>query len=86
MLTCQGGDLRKALGQDALDGTHEFDWWHRGQDVALAMAKGLHFLHKNGIIHRCIPCRVCFTYGVVDEMLLTWSAKASCPMLSSHRT
>ena len=49
---CQGGDLRKALGRDALEGTREFDWWNRGQDVALSVAQGLHFLHQNGVVHR----------------------------------
>jgi hypothetical protein len=40
------------LGRDALGGTREFDWWNRGQDVALSVAQGLHFLHQNGVVHR----------------------------------
>ena len=37
-------------------GTHEFDWCNKGRDVALAMARGLNFLHKNNVVHRCSCC------------------------------
>lgn len=49
----QGGDLRDALGKDYRHGTHVFDWHKKGQDVALAIAQGLHFLHHSNVIHRC---------------------------------
>ena len=48
----QGGDLRKALWLDAKIGTQIFDWDNKGKHVALAVARGLHFLHKNDVIHR----------------------------------
>ena len=48
----QGGDLRDALGKDYRKGTHVFDWYKKGQDVALAIAQGLHFLHHSNVIHR----------------------------------
>ena len=48
----QGGDLRDALGREYRDGTHVFDWHNKGQDVALAIAQGLHFLHHSNVIHR----------------------------------
>ena len=49
----QGGDLRKALWQDAMDMSTVFDWRNKGQDVALAVARGLHFLHQQNVVHRC---------------------------------
>lgn len=52
----QGGDLRDALWRDTKNGTHEFDWENKGQQVALAVARGLHFLHTSGVIHRCGTC------------------------------
>ena len=50
---CQGGDLRKALWRDRQAGTDEWGWYNKGRDVALAVARGLHFLHCNNVIHRC---------------------------------
>ena len=52
MMLMQGGDLRKAVWQDAKMRTHIFDWDNKGKHVALAVARGLHFLHKNDVIHR----------------------------------
>jgi hypothetical protein len=49
----QGGDLRKALWRDRQAGTDEWGWYNKGRDVALAVARGLHFLHCNNVIHRC---------------------------------
>jgi len=48
----QGGDLRMALWRDYLDQTHIFDWRNKGRDVALAVARGLHFLHRQNVVHR----------------------------------
>ena len=48
----QGGDLRNALSRDLQNCTHEFDWYNKGKDVALAVARGLNFLHKNNVVHR----------------------------------
>ena len=48
----QGGDLRMALWRDYLNGTHIFDWRNKGRDVALAVARGLHFLHRQSVVHR----------------------------------
>ena len=53
----QGGDLQSALRREQRLGAHEFDWINKGKEVALAVAKGLHFLHTSGVIHRCHPCR-----------------------------
>lgn len=43
------GDLRRALWSDSAD---DFAWGRRGGQVALDIARGLHFLHSSGIIHR----------------------------------
>ncbi len=42
----QGGDLRGALNDDP-DG--ELRWYHRGQSIALDIARGLHFLHSHDV-------------------------------------
>ncbi len=49
----QGGDLRNALWRELHEGTHEFDWYNKGREVAIAVARGLNFLHKNHVVHRC---------------------------------
>ena len=46
----QGGDLRQAFARDELD---EYAWHDRGRQIALDIARGLHFLHMSGVIHRC---------------------------------
>lgn len=46
----EGGDLRKALWKNEND---EYAWERRGAQVALDIARGLHFLHSSGVIHRC---------------------------------
>ena len=51
----QGGDLREAIWRDIKEGTNEYDWYNKGKDVALAVARGLYFLHRNGVVHRCMP-------------------------------
>ena len=48
----QGGDLREAIWRDIRTGSSEYDWYNKGKDVALAVARGLHFLHRNGVVHR----------------------------------
>ena len=45
--------MATALRRELRLGTHEFDWYSRGKEVALAVAQGLHFLHTSGVIHRC---------------------------------
>ena len=52
IMRLQGGDLRNALWRELNNGTHEFDWYHKGKDVALAVARGLNFLHNNNVVHR----------------------------------
>jgi hypothetical protein len=49
-LHLQGGDLRHALAADDDD---EFRWDCRGREVAIDIARGLHFLHSAGVVHRC---------------------------------
>ena len=52
--TTQGGDLRQAFARDELD---EYAWHDRGRQIALDIARGLHFLHTSGVIHRsCLHC------------------------------
>jgi serine/threonine protein kinase len=52
VLAFQGGDLRNVLSRELHNGTHEFDWYNKGKDVALAVARGLNFLHNNNVVHR----------------------------------
>jgi hypothetical protein len=44
--------LRKALSRELHNGTHDFGWYNKGKDVALAVARGLNFLHNNNVVHR----------------------------------
>ena len=50
----QGGDLREAIWRDIREETSEYDWYNKGKDVALAVARGLYFLHRNGVVHRSV--------------------------------
>ena len=34
------------------EGTHELDWSNGGKRIAISIARGLHFLHSSGAIHR----------------------------------
>ena len=52
----QGGDLRQALTDDA-DG--KFAWARHGKQVAVDVARGLHFLHASGVEHGYAPCHAC---------------------------
>ena len=53
-MRCQGGDLRSALAEDE-DG--KYAWERHGKQVAMDVARGLHFLHASGVEHGCEPCR-----------------------------
>jgi hypothetical protein len=44
--------LREAIWRDIREGTSDYDWYNKGKDVALAVARGLYFLHRNGVVHR----------------------------------
>lgn len=59
----EGGDLRRALWKNE---GNEFAWERRGQQVALDIARGLHFLHSSGVIHRCESrwFQVCCVFAV----------------------
>ena len=41
-----GGDLRAALDKDA---RRELVWGRKGQQVALDIARGIHFLHSHDV-------------------------------------
>ena len=45
---CEGGDLRAALTRDE-DGA--LAWNKRGRQIALDIARGLHFLHSHDVMH-----------------------------------
>ncbi|KAK9834205.1 hypothetical protein WJX81_008121 [Elliptochloris bilobata] len=48
-----GGDLFSAL-QSRVQGSgaaHPLSWWQRGRSVALDIARGLHFLHSQHVVH-----------------------------------
>ena len=44
-----GGDLRDALGDDHHG---KFGWYGKGARIMVDIARGLHFLHNNNVIHR----------------------------------
>ncbi len=67
----QGGDLRKALFKDGTEERHVFDWENRGKHVALAIARGLHFLHQNDVIHRFGSVEKDATHDPVYPLTLT---------------
>lgn len=41
----EGGDLLKAIRKKAIN------WHHRGGQIAMDVARGLHFLHSNRVVH-----------------------------------
>ena len=45
---CEGGDLRAALTRDEAG---ELAWHKRGRQIALDIARGLHFLHSHDVMH-----------------------------------
>ena len=45
---CEGGDLRAALTRDEVG---ELAWNKRGRQIALDIARGLHFLHSHDVMH-----------------------------------
>ena len=47
-----GGDLRAALDKDA---RRELVWGRKGQQVALDIARGIHFLHSHDVRVPCDP-------------------------------
>ena len=47
----QGGDLRQAITRDE---TAHYSWCGTGREVALDIARGLHFLHSSGVVHRSV--------------------------------
>ncbi|KAK9834170.1 hypothetical protein WJX81_004930 [Elliptochloris bilobata] len=48
-----GGDLFSALQSNARGSgaAHLLSWWRRGRNVALDIARGLHFLHSEHVVH-----------------------------------
>ncbi|KAK9807895.1 hypothetical protein WJX72_012418 [[Myrmecia] bisecta] len=50
----QGGDMRRALTNDKTD---VLRWNNKGKGIALDIARGLHFLHSNNVIHRDIKSK-----------------------------
>lgn len=52
----EGGDLHSALMKDGRIGSNRFGWYNKGKVVALEVARGLHFLHTSGVIHRDVKC------------------------------
>ncbi|KAK9804146.1 hypothetical protein WJX73_004986 [Symbiochloris irregularis] len=44
----EGGDLQAALKDDP---DRNFSWYKRGQQAALDVARGLAYLHENGVLH-----------------------------------
>ena len=45
---CEGGDLRAALTRDEAG---ELAWNKRGRQIAMDIARGLHFLHSHDVMH-----------------------------------
>ena len=50
----EGGDLRAALTSD-VEGN--LRWFKSGKHIALDVAKGLHFLHSHGVVHRDVKSK-----------------------------
>ncbi|KAK9799778.1 hypothetical protein WJX73_006089 [Symbiochloris irregularis] len=46
---CHNGDLYSALAHDRF--TDMLSWYNRGKSIALQVARGLFYLHSNGIVH-----------------------------------
>ncbi|KAK9805402.1 hypothetical protein WJX73_001387 [Symbiochloris irregularis] len=65
---CHNGDLYTALGDDRV--CDSLLWYRRGKSIALQVAKGLFYLHSNGIMHLDIKS---------PNILLTkqWQAKVA---------
>ncbi|KAK9787355.1 hypothetical protein WJX73_003664 [Symbiochloris irregularis] len=46
---CNNGDLDTALADDSL--CESLSWYQKGRTIALQIARGLFYLHSNGIVH-----------------------------------
>lgn len=51
----EGGDLRSRLRSTSDSAT--WGWYERGKGAALDVARGLHFLHSHGVVHRDVKSK-----------------------------
>ena len=59
--------------------THELDWGNRGKRIAIGIARGLHFLHSSGAIHRYADV----TMDVGIELIHQFGMRCGCGMHSA---
>ena len=81
----QGGDLRHALSWD--DDADEYSWAGRGRGVMLDVARGLHFLHASGVLHRSVQPTSAFRASQAAQLLsmVPWDSPCSDHLMCSFR-
>ena len=61
MESAQGGDLFSALRSNVhgSGAAHPLSWWRHGRSIALDIARGLHFLHSQHVVHAHAMIKSC---------------------------
>lgn len=72
---CGGSDLWKALRRE---GKASFGWYNRGQQIALDITSGLHYLHANHIMHLDLKSPNILLDEEAMQRLRTWGYQSFC--------